>query len=101
MSREDAVALASRTLAVLLMVWALTEVSHLPATVYGFIHYANVELSSPSATLYYRHANLISLSFLVVRVIGYALLARWLFKVGAEVQELLLPSDSEEAAAQN
>lgn len=101
MSREDAVALASRTLAVLLMVWALTEVSHLPATVYGFIHYANVELSSPSATLYYRYGNLISLSFLVVRVIGYALLARWVFKVGPEVQELLLPSDSEEAAAQN
>jgi hypothetical protein len=101
MLREDAVVLASRTLAVLLMVWALTEVSHLPASVYGFLHYANVELSSPAATQYYRHANLISLSFLVVRIVGYALLARWLFKVGPEVQELLLPSYSPEAAAQN
>ena len=101
MLREDAVALASRTLAVLLIIWALTEVSHLPATVYGFLHYANVELSSPSATQYYRHANLISLSFLVVRIIGYALLALWLFKVGPEVQELLLPFVSEEAAAKS
>jgi hypothetical protein len=56
-----------------------------------------VELSSPSATQYYRHADLISLSFLVTRIIGFSLLARWLFKGGLEVVELLLPATLEES----
>lgn len=96
MSREEAVVVASRTLAVLLMVWALTDVSYLPGYVYAFLHYWNVELPSPTATQYYRHSELISLGFLVVRIIGYATLARWLFNGGAEVAELLLPSVSAE-----
>jgi len=101
MTREDAVAVASRTLAVLLMVWALAEVSHLPGTVHTFLHYSNVELTSPSATRYYRQSNLIFLGFLVVRIVGFSLLSRWLFKGGPEVAEVLLPSDFEEHTAQN
>jgi hypothetical protein len=96
MSREEAITLASRTLAVLIMVWTLTDISYLPGSIYAFLHYSNVELSSQSATEYYRHANLMSLSFLVVRIIGYLLLMRWLFKDGPEVAELLLPSFSDE-----
>lgn len=98
MSREDFVVLASRTLAVLLMVWALTDVSYLPGSVHTFVHYANVELSSSSATQYYRRSDLISLSFLVVRIIGFSLLSRWLFKGGPEVAELLLPTTLQEVA---
>ncbi len=91
MSKEDFIVLASRTLAVLMMVWALSEVSHLPAMVYTFNHYASVELSSASATQYYRHEYLISLSFMIARIVGYAILSRWLFKGGPEVAEVLLP----------
>jgi hypothetical protein len=98
MSREDFIVLASRTLAVLLMVWALADVSHMPGTVYTFLHYKSVELSSPSATQYYRHSDLIALSFLVVRIIGFSLLSRWLFKGGPEVVELLLPGAPREIA---
>ena len=74
MSREDAITLASRTLAVLIMVWTLADISYLPGSIHAFLHYSNVELSTPSATDYYRHANLMSLSFLIVRIIGYSLL---------------------------
>ena len=95
MSSEDVVVLASRSLALLLTVSALIELSYLPGSINSFRHYVGVELSSPSATQYYRQANLISLSFLVVRIIGYSLLARWLFKGGPEVVNLLLPSTSE------
>jgi len=95
MSKEELVVLASRTLAVLLMVWALNDLSYLPGSFYTFIHYSNVELASPSATQYYRHSDLISLSFLVVRIVGLSLLARWLFKGGPEVAELLLPAEME------
>jgi hypothetical protein len=96
MSREDFVVLASRTLAVLMMVWALTDLSYLPGSIYAFAHYASVELSSASSTQYYRHANLISLGFLLVRIVGCSLLARWLFKGSSEVFELLLPTTVQE-----
>lgn len=98
MSREEAVTLASRTLAALLVVWTLAETSHLPATVYEFRHYANVEFSSPTATEYYRHASLISLCFLIVRIVGFSLMARWLHKGGPDIAELLLPSTHDEVA---
>ena len=100
MSREDFVVLASRTLAVLMMVWALTDASYLPGYVHSFLHYTSVELASPTTTQYYRHSNLIALSFLVVRIIGFSLLSRWLFKGGPEVEALLLPSRGEAGSVQ-
>src|ERR1700690_2562683 len=96
MSRADAILLASRALAVLLTVWALSEVSYLPGSVYAFLHYSNVELATPTSTLYYRHANLISLSFLVTRLIGYTLMARWLYRGGPDIEDLLLPTSPDE-----
>ena len=101
MSRREAILLASRTLAILLTVWALTDVSYLPGSVYAFRHYSSIELTSPNATLYYRHSNLISLSFLITRIIGISLMARWLYKGGPDIEELLLPGSSEENAPQS
>jgi hypothetical protein len=98
MSREDLIILASRTLALLMMVWALSEVCSLPGAVYAFNHYADVQLSSASATQYYRHSHLISLSFMIARILGFSLLSRWLFKGGPEVFELLLPVPVEEVS---
>ncbi len=37
MSRKDAIVLASRMLALLLTVWALAEVSNLPASLFSFL----------------------------------------------------------------
>ncbi len=96
MSKEEAVILASRTLGLLMIVWALADLSHLPGTAYTFIHYANVELSSPAVTQYYRHSDLIALCFLITRIIGFSLLARWLFQAGPEVVEALLPGAARE-----
>ena len=94
MSRKEAVSLASRALAMLMTVWALTEVSHLPSTLYSYLRYTN-EQSMASANLYWRHQYLIQLGFLITRIIGYSLTAVWLFKGGSEVQELLLPATEE------
>jgi hypothetical protein len=101
MSKQEAVIVVSRTLAVLLLVTALADVSYLPGNIYAFLHYSNVELSSPTATEYYRHANLIQLSFLIVRIIGFFLLSRWLFNGGPEVADLLLPASAEEIMISN
>jgi hypothetical protein len=98
MSRKNAVILASRTLAVLLTVWALSEVSSLPGTSYSFLHYAGQDRSSSSGLEYNQHLHLIALGFLVTRILGFSLVARWLFKGGPEIEELLLPASEENLA---
>jgi hypothetical protein len=97
MSRKDAVWVASRTLAVLLTVWALTDLSYLPGAVYSYLRYASDELGSSPSVEYWRHSHLIALGFLVTRIVGYALIAGWLHKGGPEVAELLLPAASGES----
>ncbi len=99
MSKEDVVVLASRMLGILLLVSALEGLTYIPGGIYTVLHYSQVELSSPSTTQYYRHTNLIHLSFLVVRIVGYSLLARWLFNGGPEVMEWLLPSSANDTSA--
>jgi hypothetical protein len=101
MSRKDAVVLASRTLALLLTVWALAEASYLPASVHSFLRYINQEPGASTAVQYWRHYYLITLSFVATRMVGFALLARWLFKGGPEVEELLSPPASHENAVQS
>ena len=97
MSRKDAVLLASRTLALLLTVWALVEASYLPANMHSFLRYVNQEPGASTAIQFWRHYDLISLSFNVTRMIGFSLLAKWLFKGGPEVEELLSPGPHESA----
>jgi hypothetical protein len=101
MSRKDAVVLASRVLALLFAVWALGEASYLPEFLHSFRHYVNLEPESSNAIQYWRHYYLIRLSFLVTRMIGFSLMARWLYKGGPEVEELLLHPAPQENAVQN
>jgi hypothetical protein len=99
MSRKEAVMLASRTLAVLLTVSAMTEVSYLPESVHSFLHYLNPGSTSSTAVEYWRHYYLIRLGFLVTRIVGYSLMAMWLYKGGPEIEELLLPEPEEHVAS--
>jgi hypothetical protein len=69
-SRKEAVLLASRALAVLLTVWALTDVSYLPERLHSFLHYINREAGSSTAIQYWRHYYLIAPGFLITRIIG-------------------------------
>ena len=96
MSRRDAVVLASRLLAVFLSVYALTELSHLPSAVYSFLHYAE---GSSLWSQYWRHYYLLSLGFLVARIIGLSLMSMWVFRCGPDIEELLLPASLRESAS--
>lgn len=91
-SRKDAVVLASRTLATLLIVWALSDSSYLPERVHSLLHFLNREPTSPTATEYGRHYYLIQIGFLVTRIVGYSLMAKWLYKGGSDIEQLLLPA---------
>jgi len=101
MSRRDALVLASRALAFLLGVWALSEVSYLPESLHSFLRYINQEPGSSPAIQYWRHYHLIRLGFIVTRIVGFSLMARWLYKGGPEVEELLSPSSLHEDVARN
>jgi NADH:ubiquinone oxidoreductase subunit 3 (subunit A) len=101
MSRRDALVLGSRALALLFAVWALGQASYLPESLHSFHRYIGQEPASSTAIQYWRHYYLIRLSFLVIRVVGFALLARWLYKGGPEVEELLLHSASQGDALHN
>ena len=100
MSRKDALVLASRTLALLLVVWSLSEVSYLPESLHSFLRY-NGEPGSPTAIQYWHHYHLIRLGFTVTRIVGFCLLARWLYKGGPEVEPLLSGAAPEEPSVQN
>jgi hypothetical protein len=101
MSRKDAAVLASRTLALLLVVWALSDASYLPGRVHSFLHHTNQESVLSTTHGYWYDYYLISLCFLVARVVGYSFAARWLFKGGPGVEKLFLPSAPQESAAEN
>ena len=97
MPSKDAVILPGRTRHASDRLVALTEVSHLPGTLHSFLHYVN-ERPSPPGVEYMRHSYLISLGVLVTRIVGYSRMAMWLYKGGPEIEELLLPTASDEDA---
>jgi hypothetical protein len=104
MSREDAVVLASRTLAVLVTLWVLTDISYLPGYALSFRHYAEHEVTAPTNAAYWQywsHHYLVDMSFLITRIIGLSLMARWLFRGGTEVARLLLPTEAESQTIQS
>jgi hypothetical protein len=95
MTRRDATVLVRRALALLLTVLALSETTYLPEHVQAIFHHFEAESRAPGAHDYLSHYYLVRLTFLVTRIIGLTLLARWIYKGGSEVEELLLPSDSD------
>lgn len=83
--------LGSRLLAVILILYALAAISGVPEVVYSFRHYAS-EVEPTVRTEYMRHLYLISLGFHITRIVGYSLMAAWLFRCGPDIEELLLPA---------
>jgi hypothetical protein len=66
MSRKDAAVLASRALALLFIVWALVDVSHLPEYLHSFLHYVDENPVPTTFIEYRRHYYLIALGFLLL-----------------------------------
>jgi hypothetical protein len=80
--------LASRTLAVLLTVWALVELTYLPGQLNSLLHYVGNAPEPSTSIQYWHHYYLLGLSFLVTRIVSFSLMARWLFRGGPEVMQL-------------
>jgi hypothetical protein len=100
MPMKDAAIVASRALALLFTIWGLSEAATLPAEVHAFLRYSPQSAVTFGADGYWYHHYLIALGFLIVRIVGFWLLAWWLYKGGPEVEELLFP-ESRAAAVES
>lgn len=98
-STPEAVVLGSRILAISLTVYALAALANVPETVYSFRHYSD-EIASTAHVEYMRHLYLILLGFQITRIIGYSLMAAWLFRCGPDIEELLLPAHLRDKASE-
>lgn len=96
MSSKDGVLIASRILSVFFTVWALGEVTYLPEFLHSYLHYTDPDIVPSAYVQYMHHYYLLRVGFLVTRIIGYFLMARWLYKAGPGIEELLLPSQTEQ-----
>jgi hypothetical protein len=91
MTPREGVVLASRSLSLLFMVWAFSELTALPGHLYSFLRYADPVVTMASSD-HWRHYYLMMLAFNLTRIVGFGLLAMWLREGGPEVAELLLPA---------
>lgn len=101
MSSKDVAVIASRALSVFLTVWALGEVSYLPEFLHSYLHYADQGLVTSAYIQYMHHYYLLRLGFLITRIVGYFLMARWLYKGGPGIEQLFLPTEPEQETVQS
>ncbi|MGA8622022.1 MAG: hypothetical protein WB660_26320 [Candidatus Sulfotelmatobacter sp.] len=79
----------------------LGEASYSPERLHSFLHYIDQEPGTATFLEYRWHYDLITLGFLVIRVVGFSLMAKWLYKGGPEVEELLSPPAAQEKTVLN
>jgi hypothetical protein len=72
--------------------------SELPQAIYAFQHYGVGTVTNAGGD-YWRHHYLMVLGFMTTRIIGYSLMAAWLFRCGPEIDELLVPAHLMEGSA--
>jgi hypothetical protein len=90
MSRDDAVLLVSRAIAVMQFITAFLEVTYLPERLTSLRHYSAIGSISPGST-YFENLDRVEIGFLFGRI-ACLLLTSWLFwSCGPRIGRLLLP----------
>lgn len=92
MSRNDAVLIASRVVALYLVCWALDSTTYLPTRVLSLSHYMNQNSVLVGASYLSRYY-LYELISACVRIVLLAAAAWWFYECGPRVQAFLLPSN--------
>ena len=92
MSRKELVLLLSRAFALLLITWALVEVSYLPERLFALSHHLN-ERSVLSPRDYWSSYYSIITAALVVRMVALIVAAAWFWRGGPSVQALFSASE--------
>jgi hypothetical protein len=91
MTRKEGIVIASRALAVLFTGSVLAEITYLPEMLHEYLHYAHPLAVQTDHMDHLRHYYLLRLGFLITRIVGFSLLARWLYRGGPPIEELMFP----------
>jgi len=98
MSRKELVFIVSRAFALLLISWALADVSYIPERLFSLTHHIG-QGSVLAKYDYWSSYYLVVTSFLVVRVLALLLVAGSFWRCGPRVQALFsLEGDNREAS---
>ena len=97
MSRKELVFVVSRAFALLLISWALAEISYLPERLFALTHHLN-QSSVLARYDYWSSYYLVVTSFLVARVLTLLLVAGSFWKCGPWVQALFSPEQDNRAS---
>jgi hypothetical protein len=100
MSKRDAVVLASRTLALLMLLWTFSEFCSLPESALSYLHYARYEPATARVD-YMPHYHLALLAVTVAKIFGFSVMALWLYGAGPGVAETLLPGEADKDLTQS
>jgi hypothetical protein len=98
MSRKELVLLVSRAFALLLITWALVEVTYLPDRLFALFHHLS-QRSVLAARDYGSTYDLILTGSTVVRMLALFLAAAVFWRCGPRVEALFSPQGNQEASA--
>ena len=99
MSTKEAVTIVSRALSVNFLAWLLSELTYLPSRLFSFLHHEN-GLGALGGMTYWRDSDLISVCFLVLRIVVLFFAVQWFYRAGPRLQVYFLASSDEEMAAE-
>jgi hypothetical protein len=85
MTRDEGVHLASRSLALLMIIWALVDVTYLPDVVTSLVHYLRQRTILVPQNYWIHHYEMIT-TFYVFRTVALFIAARWFWRCGPGVQ---------------
>lgn len=94
MTKREAVVLASRAVALYLICWAVSDITHLPQEIMSFRHHGTAAAHDWLWSVYR-----VELTFYVVRIVALFVTAEWLIKCGDGVYRYFLPLERESQAA--
>ena len=99
MSRKDLVMLVSRAFALLLITWALVDVTYMPDRLFSLFHHLSLRSALATYDYWSRYYLILTVSG-VVRMLALFLAAALFWKCGPRVEALFSPQQDDQAPSE-
>jgi len=91
MTKKELVQLASRALALNLVIWSVASFVYVPAPLFAMLHYRNIPSRMPAQDYVYTH-DFITLFTRLILAAGLFIAAVWFYRCGPTIEAFLSPS---------